>query len=35
MKVKKIIEMHGGDYGVKSTTGKGSILWFSLETIDI
>jgi signal transduction histidine kinase len=33
--VKKIIEMHGGDYGVKSQTGKGSIFWFSLETLDI
>ena len=33
--VKKIIEMHGGDYGVKSKTGKGSIFWFSLKTLDI
>jgi signal transduction histidine kinase len=33
--VKKIIEMHGGNYGVKSQTGKGSIFWFSLETLDI
>ena len=29
--VKKIIEMHGGDYGVESELGKGSIFWFSLR----
>ena len=29
--VKKIIEMHGGDYGVESELGNGSIFWFSLK----
>lgn len=29
--VKKIIKMHGGDYGVESELGKGSIFWFSLK----
>jgi signal transduction histidine kinase len=29
--VKKVIEMHGGEYGVESEIGKGSIFWFSLE----
>lgn len=29
--VKKIIEMHGGNYGVESEFGKGSIFWFSLK----
>lgn len=29
--VKKIIYMHGGDYGVESEIGKGSIFWFSLN----
>ena len=28
--VKKVIEMHGGEYGVKSELGKGSIFWFQL-----
>lgn len=28
--VKKIIEMHGGQYGVASQPGKGSIFWFQL-----
>jgi len=29
--VKKIIEMHGGSYGVESQIGKGSVFWFSLK----
>jgi len=29
--VKKVIEMHGGKYGVESKAGKGSNFWFSLE----
>jgi len=29
--VKKVIEMHDGEYGVESEVGKGSIFWFSLE----
>ncbi len=29
--VKKIIEMHGGEYGVESEVGKGSVFWFRLE----
>ena len=29
--VKKVIEMHGGLYGVESQTGKGSNFWFQLE----
>lgn len=33
--VKKIIEMHGGEYGVKSQAGKGSIFWFSLKTLNM
>lgn len=28
--VKKIIEMHDGEYGVESELGKGSVFWFSL-----
>ena len=31
--VKKIVEMHGGGYGVESTIGKGSTFWFSLNRI--
>ena len=29
--VKKIIEMHGGIYGVESQAGKGSTFWFQLK----
>lgn len=32
--VKKIIEMHSGEYGVKSEAGKGSIFWFELRYSD-
>lgn len=31
--VKKIIEMHNGEYGVESKLGEGSIFWFKLEKI--
>lgn len=29
--VKKIIDVHDGDYGVESEEGKGSIFWFQLQ----
>lgn len=29
--VKKVIEMHSGEYGVESELGKGSVFWFQLE----
>jgi len=29
--VKKIVEMHGGKYGVESKEGEGSIFWFQME----
>jgi signal transduction histidine kinase len=29
--VKKIIEMHGGEYGVESEVGKGSVFWCRLK----
>jgi signal transduction histidine kinase len=29
--VKKIIEMHGGEYGATSEIGKGSTFWFEIE----
>ena len=28
--VKKIIDLHGGDYGVASGVGKGSVFWFTI-----
>jgi len=31
--VKSILELHHAQYGVESTTGKGSIFWFELQTI--
>ena len=33
--VKKIIELHGGTYGVTSSIGKGSTFWFRIETATI
>lgn len=30
--VKKVIELHNGEYGVESEAGKGSIFWFQLDT---
>ncbi|WP_169740199.1 sensor histidine kinase [Carnobacterium funditum] len=32
--VKKIINLHGGQYGVESEIGKGSMFWFSLNIND-
>jgi len=29
--VKKVMDMHGGQYGVESKEGKGSIFWFQIE----
>ncbi|MGO3019265.1 MAG: DUF4956 domain-containing protein [Anaerococcus sp.] len=29
--VKKIIEIHDGEYGVESEIGKGSVFWFTLN----
>ncbi len=29
--VKKIIDMHDGEYGVESEVGKGSVFWFQLQ----
>lgn len=29
--VKKVIELHGGNYGVESQVGKGSTFWFELK----
>ena len=29
--VKKVIELHGGEYGVQSQVGMGSTFWFSLK----
>jgi len=29
--VKKVMDMHGGQYGVESEEGKGSIFWFQIE----
>ena len=31
--VKKIIELHGGQYGVQSEVGKGSVFWFELNIL--
>ncbi|MCL1904185.1 MAG: HAMP domain-containing histidine kinase [Oscillospiraceae bacterium] len=33
--VRKIIELHKGNYGVESEIGKGSLFWFEVDTIDI
>lgn len=33
--VKKVFELHGVGYGVKSEFGKGSVFWFRLEMIKI
>jgi signal transduction histidine kinase len=32
--VKKVIELHSGNYGVESQVGRGSTFWFQLK-IDI
>ncbi|MDO4460350.1 MAG: HAMP domain-containing sensor histidine kinase [Clostridia bacterium] len=32
--VKKILDLHGGSYGVVSTIGKGSTFWFELEVVE-
>lgn len=32
--VKKIVEMHGGSYGVESEAGRGSAFWFRLSITD-
>ena len=29
--VKKIIDIHDGEYGVESEVGKGSVFWFQLK----
>jgi signal transduction histidine kinase len=31
--VKKIIDIHGGKYGVLSETGKGSTFWFEIMIV--
>lgn len=33
--VKKIVEMHKGNYGVRSQLGKGSVFWFSLDNLEL
>lgn len=32
--VKKVIKLHGENYGVESQVGKGTTFWFELETDD-
>jgi len=32
--VKKIVELHHGDYGVDSQVGKGSVFWFQISGIN-
>ncbi len=32
--VKKIVELHHGDYGVDSQVGKGSVFWFQIPGIN-
>ncbi|NMA82288.1 MAG: HAMP domain-containing histidine kinase [Epulopiscium sp.] len=33
--VRKILDLHGGDYGVESVQGQGSTFWFILKTVTI
>lgn len=33
--VKKLLELHGAEYGVKSVLGKGSVFWFELKTMEL
>ena len=32
--VKMILDMHGGEYGVRSQEGVGSTFWFELGTVE-
>ena len=33
--VKKIVELHGGKYGVQSEVGRGSTFWFELKYLQL